>query len=94
MEKIIDTTALIDQVRILLWDRSKSREELAELVIGLIEGTGEEIVRCEDCEHYQNGDIIHWAKFCFRYKDKDGNRIGYNRSPDDWCSYGERRDIE
>ena len=49
MEKIIDVSALIDQLKILLWDRSKSREELSELVIGLIEEAGEEIVRCKDC---------------------------------------------
>lgn len=94
MEKIIDVTALTDALKILLWDRSKSREELAKLVIGLIEEAGEEIVHCENCKHYQNGDIIHWEKFCFRLKDKDGNRIGYNRSPDDWCSRGERRDSD
>ena len=41
-EKIIDTAALIDSLRILLWDRSKTREELAELVIGLIEEAGRE----------------------------------------------------
>lgn len=43
MEKIIDTAALTDQLKILLWDRSKTREELAELVIGLIDEAGEEI---------------------------------------------------
>lgn len=49
MEKIINTTELIDALKILMWDRSKSREELAELAIGLIENAGQEIVRCEDC---------------------------------------------
>ena len=42
MEKIIDVTALTDALKILLWDRSKTREELAELAIGLIEEAGRE----------------------------------------------------
>ena len=50
MEKIIDVTALTDALKILLWDRSKSREEMIELAVALIEKAGEEIVRCKDCE--------------------------------------------
>ena len=33
MERIIETAALIDQFNILLWDRSKTREELAKTEI-------------------------------------------------------------
>lgn len=49
MEKIIDTAALTDALKILLWDRSKSREEMIELAVALIEGAGQELVRCKDC---------------------------------------------
>lgn len=82
MEKIIDTTALIDQVRILLWDRSKSREELAELVIGLIEGTGEEIVRCGGCKNAYDEDK---CPLLFLLSCTESH---------EFCSCGERRDIE
>ena len=36
------------------------------------------VVRCKDCKHWNNGD-------CYR--------IELTR-PDDYCSYGERRDIK
>ena len=94
MEKIIDVSALTDQLKILLWDRSKSREEMIELAVALIEEAGEEIVCCENCKHYQTGAILQDMRFCFRLKDADGNRVGYNLSPGDWCSRGERRDSE
>ena len=91
MEKIIDVSALTDQLKILLWDRSKTREELAELVIGLIEEAGEEIVRCRDCKHYQDGSLMPSMRFCYRLRDVAGKPVGYNLSEGDFCSYGERR---
>lgn len=85
MEKIVDVSALTDQLKILLWDRSKSREELAELVIGLIEDAGEEIVRCKDCGHYENEECC-----CPYLWMSDGAHLW--PSADDFCVYGERRD--
>lgn len=85
MEKIIDVTALTDALKILLWDRSKTREELAELAVALIEEAGEEIVRCEDCsaqvpyKDYRNlvlciqsGRVVRRKDFC-SYCERRGN---------------------
>ena len=67
MEKIIDTAALIDAVKILLWDRSKSREEMIELAVALIEEAGEELVHCKDCKkqipYSDDGDFVN----CYRH---------------------------
>ena len=85
MEKIIDVTALTDQLKILLWDRSKSREEMAELVIRTIMATGQEIVRCEDC--VRSAKITHHVSLtlCDHF-----GVVGKK----DFCSGGKRRDSE
>lgn len=83
MEKIIDTSALTDALKILLWDRSKTREELAELAIGLIEEAGEEIVRCKDCDKRFNEDCA----LCYYV----GDDLFVNYQGDDFfCPYGRR----
>ena len=98
-EKIIDTAALIDSLRILLWDRSKTREELAELVIGLIDEAGQEIVRCEDCAHWH--ESTGWCNKHSYFVDDEGMPCDPSESPNwkmfdanDFCSYGERRDSD
>lgn len=98
MEKIIDTSALTDQIKILLWDRSKSREELAELVIGLIEEAGEEIVRCADCANCIDAHDDGFM-YCMRpVEGEDYSETGYCYPLEvltgfcGFCSYGERRD--
>ena len=50
------------------------------------------VVRCKDCKHYQNGRVFTDIKFCFRLKDRKGKAIGYTRSDNDFCSYGERKE--
>ena len=62
MEKIIDVSALTNALKILLWDRSKSREEMIELAIGLIEESGEEIVRCENCKHMIEKRLVFFGQ--------------------------------
>lgn len=50
------------------------------------------VVRCRDCKWYKEGELLAPNKFCFRLKHpKEDRKIGYNYSPDDFCSYGERR---
>lgn len=82
MEKIIDTAALTDQLKILLWDRSKSREELAELVVKAIKEAGREIVRCKDCVYNETDQCM-----C-------GESSAVNYDPDYFCRDGERRDSD
>ena len=48
------------------------------------------VVRCKDCKWYQESELLAPNKFCFRLKGKDGKRVGYNFSDDDFCSRGER----
>ena len=50
------------------------------------------VVRCRDCKWYREGEHFAPTKFCFRLKDKNGEEIGYNFAPDDFCSQGERMD--
>lgn len=51
------------------------------------------IVRCKDCKYYTRSELLAPNKFCFRLKHPAENRvIGYNFAPDDFCSYGERRE--
>ncbi len=53
----------------------------------------EEVVRCKDCKWYQESRILPPNKFCFRLKHPvEDRQIGYNFSPDDFCSYGERKE--
>lgn len=51
------------------------------------------VVRCKDCKYYRVSAMLAPNKFCFRLKHPvEGRPIGYNFAPDDFCSYGERRD--
>lgn len=51
-----------------------------------------EVVRCKDCKWYKVSKLLAPNKFCFRLKDGNGNHVGYNFVPDDFCSHGERKD--
>lgn len=90
MEKIIDVSALTDQLKILLWDRSKTREEMAELAIGLIEEAGEEIIRCRNCKRCDG----------FHDPSVQDDEIGICRTDmmavkaNCFCNFGERRDSD
>ena len=59
-----------------------------------------EYVRCKDCkkwEHYENtsgAGYCHNKKFCFTYNAKFDNEFTPVTMPDDYCSYGERRENE
>lgn len=50
-----------------------------------------EVVRCADCRYYRPVKLFDDIPFCFRLKGKDGEPVGYNFSPDDYCSRAERR---
>ena len=52
-----------------------------------------EVVRCRDCKYYRASAMLAPNKFCFRLKHPVEDRpIGYNFAPDDFCSYGERKE--
>ena len=51
------------------------------------------VVRCRECKYCKESDLLAPNKFCYRLRHPIGDRqIGYNFSPDDFCSYGERKD--
>ena len=52
-----------------------------------------EVVRCKDCKHYRN----HPNGLCYAHSEPYGT--GYKGEticvePDDFCSYGERKDVQ
>lgn len=52
-----------------------------------------EVVRCKDCKHYRN----HPNGLCYAWTEPYDNERGYKGDthcvePDDFCSYGERKD--
>ena len=50
------------------------------------------VVRCKECKWYKVGNYLAPQRFCFRLKDNNGKRIGYNFADDDFCSHGEKED--
>lgn len=51
------------------------------------------VVRCKDCKHYRN----HPNGMCYAWTEPYDNERGYKGDthcvePDDFCSYGERKD--
>lgn len=51
------------------------------------------VVRCEDCKHYRN----YPNGLCYLHTEPKSNARGYSGEavcvePDDFCSYGERKD--
>lgn len=50
--------------------------------------TGEEIVRCRDCKHYEPYKTYKHG-IMNRCIDENGN--SHRREPDDFCSWAERR---
>ena len=50
-----------------------------------------EVVRCRDCKWYRESAVLYPQRFCFRLKDRNGKRVGYNFADNDFCSHGELR---
>ena len=92
MPRYIDADALkykIEQHSYPLSDRINSIEN-GMFLCGIYQAIDESatadvvpVVRCKDCKHYQT-DILFNSNYC----------CGRRRKPDDYCSYGERRESE
>lgn len=54
----------------------------------------EPVVRCKDCKWYEESknSEIYPMRFCYRLKNDNGVRVGYNCDGNDFCSHGERRE--
>lgn len=53
------------------------------------------VVRCKDCKHYRN----YPNGLCYLHTEPKTNARGYSGEavcvePDDFCSYGERKDVK
>ena len=55
-----------------------------------------DVVRCKDCKWYEESknSEIYPMRFCYRLKNDNGVRVGYNCDGNDFCSHGERREDE
>ena len=101
---LVNVKALVDELNAaqmtLMADGNWMGERLARIFIKIVKAhaqakpvDAEPVVRCKDCIHYREGEIIPGVKFCYRLKGKDGKTpVGYNFSPDDFCSRGEKKD--
>lgn len=68
-------------------------ESVLEYVQNLPAADVASVVRCRDCKYYRVSTMLAPNKFCFRLKHPVEDRpIGYNFAPDDFCSYGERKE--
>ena len=78
-------------VRQCIADLQNKIIELERLNKELTENSKKAVVRCKNCIYYKEGTLLSPNKFCFRLK-YQGKNVGYNFSPDDFCSYGVRMD--
>ena len=99
MARYIDADKLRNRVKIQTNPYGKPTLEYASGLKVLVmidqEPTADvvEVVRCKDCKWYQESEILAPNKFCFRLKHPvEDRQIGYNFSPDAFCSYGERKE--
>lgn len=74
---------------------SQREVEVVEMVVNSVHDDAQvDLVRCGECKWYKEGKLLGPTKFCFRLRDADGERIGYNFASDDFCSRGERKEEE
>ena len=54
----------------------------------------EPVVRCKNCRWYEESknSEIYPTRFCYRLKNDNGVRVGYNCDGNDFCSWGERKE--
>lgn len=78
---------LIGQLRCTEHNREVAEEQLAQQAENVKDWVP--VVHCKDCQYYRTGPLLTPNKFCFRLKHPiSGQPMGFNFSPDDFCSYG------
>ena len=80
------------------WETDPTDEEIEYTLDNLPTVDAVEVVLCKDCKHYKSTLFCNFHKHrieeigtCTRFRFGWGSRIG---KPDDFCSYGERREGE
>ena len=89
-KRLIDANALRDDTFILdAWDAKIVRAWLDDQpTVDAVE-----VVRCKDCRKCEKAINVHTGRVfkCNLYNPNDGRRY---KNPNDFCSYGERREGE
>lgn len=85
MGKLIDADELLNRLPDDLPYKASVRRVLMQAPEG--------VVRCKDCKHYRN----HPNGLCYMHTEPYENKKGFKGDavcvePDDFCSYGERKD--
>ena len=68
------------------------KEALKMLIEKIENAPTVDVVRCKDCKWYKESKYseLRPMRFCYRLRNNDGVRVGYNWDENDFCSYGER----
>lgn len=85
---LIDKDDLWEQLDDEPWFDNADRDEIALPIVAAAPTVDAEVVvRCKDCKHYDMG-------VCLKiYSDGNAHPEAWqSRKPDDFCSYGERKD--
>ena len=87
---LIDKDDLWEQLNDEPWFDNADRDEIALPIVNAAPTIDAEVVvRCKDCKHYDMG-------VCLKiYSDGNAHPEAWqSRRPEDFCSYGERKDDE
>ena len=95
MARLIDADAIIDFIDVdSTWDPLEtcfSEQDVVNMLESAPTVDAVEIVRCRNCKHYKpQKKSAHWenrANYCNRV-------VTIKVQPDDFCSYGKRKDDE
>ena len=70
------------------------KEALKMLIEKIENAPTVDVVRCKDCKWYKESKYseLRPMRFCYRLRNNDGVRVGYNWDENDFCSYGERKE--
>ena len=88
--RLIDGDALWERLNDEPWENNADRDEIALPIVNAAPTVDAEVVvRCRDCKHYDLG-------VCLKiYSDGNAHPEAWqSRRPEDFCSYGERKDDE
>ena len=92
--RLIDSDELWERLNYEPWEHNADRDEIALPIVNAAPTVDAvPVVRCKDCKYYRN----HPNGLCYLHTEPKENERGYSGEavcvePDDFCSYGERRE--
>ena len=89
MDDLISRKALLTAQWAIKFRYPHERLRVTELIENAPSVNAVEVVRCKDCIHWYEREEV-----CLKiYSDGDVSQYAWqNRNPDDFCSYGERKE--